>query len=76
LVDEGVLTWCDEKGDEFEDTASLEKAKSSGNAFIRVANYNCLPTPYQLTGDKRWDRDGDLYKQYDLEFDGIALKLP
>lgn len=69
LDDEGVLTWCDEKGDEFEDTASLEKAKRLGNAFIRVANYNCLPTPYQLTGDKRWDRDGDFYKQYDLEFD-------
>ncbi len=69
LVDEGVLTWCDEKGGEFEDTATLEKAKRSGNAFIRVANVNCLPTPYQLTGDTRWDKNGDLYKQYDLEFD-------
>jgi len=69
LVDEGVLTWCDEKGNEFEDTASLEKAKRSGGAFIRVRNFNGLPTPYQLTGDKQWDKDGDLYKQYDLEID-------
>ena len=68
-IDKGVLTWCDEKGDEFENIKSLEKAKRSGNAFIRVASFNCLPTPYQLTGDKRWDKDGDLYKQYDLEFD-------
>jgi hypothetical protein len=75
LVDEGVLTWCDEKGGEFEDTASLEKAKRAGNAFIRVANFNCLPTPYLLTGDKRWDKDGDLYKQYDLEFDDDCTEI-
>lgn len=69
-VDKGILTWCDEKGGEFENTRSLEKAKRSGSAFIRIAKFNSLPTPYQLTGDKRWDKDGgDLYKQYDLEVD-------
>jgi hypothetical protein len=67
-IDKGVITWCDEKGDEFEDTASLEKAKRSGKAFIRIAALNYLPNPYQLTGDIRWDNDGGLYKQYDLEF--------
>jgi len=69
LVDKGILTWCGESGDEFRDIESLEKAKRSGKAFIKVAGFSCLPTPYQLTGDKRWDEDGDLYKQYDLEFD-------
>jgi hypothetical protein len=69
LVEKGVLTWCGESGDEFENIKSLEKAKRSGSAFIRAANFNCLPNPYQLTGDKQWDEDGDLYKQYDLEFD-------
>ena len=64
-----ISIYQEHKGDEFEDTRSSEKAKRSGNAFIRVASFNCLPTPYQLTGDKRWDDDGDLYKQYDLEFD-------
>lgn len=69
LVDKGVLIWCGESGDEFSDIKSLEKAKRSGNAFIKVAGFSCLPTPYQLTGDKRWDKDGDLYRQYDLKFD-------
>jgi len=75
LVDEGVLTWCDEKGGEFNDTASLEKAKRSGGAYIRVAYVNSLPTPYQLTGDKRWDKDGDLYIKYDLGFDEDCTEI-
>jgi len=69
LVNKGILTWCGESGDEFSDIKSLEKAKRSGKAFIKVAGFSCLPTPYQLTGDKRWDNDGEFYKQYDLEFD-------
>jgi hypothetical protein len=28
-----------------------------------------LPTPFQLTGDARWDKEGDLYGQYDLGFE-------
>ena len=76
LIDEGVLAWCDEKGSQFEDTASLEKAKRSGSAFVRVANLSCLPTPYQLTGDKRWDKDGDLYIKYDLGFDEGNFENP
>ena len=34
-----------------------------------VAGFNYLPTPYQLTGDERWNNGGDLYKQYNLELD-------
>lgn len=69
LVEKGILIWCGESGNEFSDIKSLEKAKRSGKAFIKVAGFSCLPTPYQLTGDKRWDNDGDFYNQYDLEFD-------
>jgi hypothetical protein len=28
-----------------------------------------LPTPFELTGDPRWDEGGDLLKLYDLELD-------
>jgi hypothetical protein len=45
----------------------LGKAKRSGKAFIRVANHNCLPTPFDLTNDDRWDTEGEFYKRFDLE---------
>jgi DNA primase len=62
----GLLVWCDERGNPFSDDASTNKAKHSGKAFIRLA-YPCgLPTPYQLTGDPRWDEGGELYRMYDL----------
>lgn len=69
LIEKGILNWCDENGDEFEDSTVLEKAKRTGKAFIVVAGFNCLPTPYQLTGDERWNKGGDLYEQYNLELD-------
>jgi hypothetical protein len=72
LKEKGVLTWCDDKGEEFEDTKALEKAKRCGKAFIRVEHFNLLPTPYELTGDKRWDAGGDLYRKFDL---GIEEEL-
>jgi len=67
LVEKGILTWCEESGDEFTDVKSLEKAKRSGKAFIRIAGFIRLPTPFELTGDKSWDVDGVLFKMYDLE---------
>jgi len=67
LIEKGVLTWCDEDGAVFGDNLTLEKAKRSGKANICVAGGKSLPSPYQLTGDPRWDRDGDLYATYDLE---------
>ena len=56
MIDKGVLTWCDETGAVFGDGAALEKAKRSGKAYLCVAGGKSLPTPYQLTGDSRWDR--------------------
>jgi hypothetical protein len=45
----------------------LEKAKRSGKAFLNVAGRKSLPSPFQLSGDQRWDKDGDLYAAYDLQ---------
>ena len=69
FTNKGILTWCDEEGQEFPDVKLLEKAKKSGKAFIRVANYNCLPNPFELTGNPDWDIEGELYRQYDLGFE-------
>jgi hypothetical protein len=30
--------------------------------------FDDVPTPFELTGDKSWDVDGELFKIYDLEF--------
>ena len=67
LIEKGVLTWCDESGAGFGDDLALEKAKRSGKAFLCVAGGKSLPSPFQLTGDSRWDTGGDLYAAYDLQ---------
>ena len=72
LVKKGVLNWCDQNGDEFEDEKLLGKAKRSGKAFLYVAGGKSLPTPFQLTRDPEWDRGGDLYMAYDLHLDDIV----
>lgn len=69
LIKKGVLTWCDETGAVFGDDLALEKAKRSGKAFICVAGGKSLPSPFQLTGDPRWDKGGDFYAAYDLQLD-------
>ena len=69
FIEKGVLTWCDETGVEFSDDLALEKAKRSGKAFLCVAGSKSLPSPFQLTGDPRWDKDGDLYAAYNLHLD-------
>ena len=73
-----IIVWCNEDGDEFGDDRGLKKAKSSGNAYLRVnesysaANIIGLPTAYELTGDSAWDHDGQLLKIYDLALDHRA----
>lgn len=69
LIEKGVLGWCDENGAEFGDDLALEKAKRSGKAYMRVVGGNRLPSPFQLTGDPRWDEGGDLWTAYDLGMD-------
>jgi len=68
--------WVHQKGCAFPDVKSLEKAKRSGKAYIKVANFNCLPTADQLTGDEWWNKDGDLYQKYDLELERESLMIP
>ena len=65
-VKRGVLIWCDEQGALFPDRETLEKAKHSGDAFVKVSYITGLPTTFQITGDRRWDKGGELYKQYSL----------
>ena len=67
LIEKGVLGWCDETGAELDDDQALEKAKRSGKANLCVAGGKSLPSPFQLTGDSRWDKGGDLHTAYDLE---------
>ncbi len=70
LIEKGVLSWCDEKGDEFSDVADLEKAKRSGKAYLKVAGGCFLPTVFELTCDSRWDKEGEFYAAYDLHLNG------
>ena len=65
-IDNGVLTWCDETGALFDNDLPLEKAKRGGKAYLCVADGKSLPSPFQLTGNPRWDKGGDLYEAYDL----------
>ena len=72
---DGILAWCDEEGNEFEDEAALKKAKHSGKAFLKINDafqaddVTGLPTPFELTGDSRWNEGGDHYLLYDLALD-------
>ena len=70
LIEKGVLSWCDEKGNGFMGVADLEKAKRSGRAYLKVVRRVYLPTVFELTGDSRWDKEGELYAAYDLHLDG------
>ena len=72
MIEKGVLSWCDEKGNGFMVVADLEKAKRSGRAYLTVSGGKRLPTVFELTGDPRWNKDGDLYAAYDLHLDGDA----
>ena len=47
----------------------LEKSKRSGKAYLCVVDGKSLPSPFQLTGDSRWDKGGELHAAYDLQLD-------
>ncbi|MBA3009648.1 MAG: hypothetical protein FP812_05330 [Desulfobacula sp.] len=75
-VKDGTLEWCDEFGKIIDDERELKKLKSSGKAYV-IANdsykptlINGLPTAYELTKDPAWDKDGALYKLYNLQLKG------
>jgi hypothetical protein len=69
MIEKGILNWCDGRGLGFNDVAERESAKRSGKAYLKVA-WGCrLPTVFELTGDSRWDKGGELYLAYDLHLD-------
>ena len=71
-VTAGRVKWCREDGTYFKDDYELDKAKHSGKAFLKISeNYKQetitgLPTPYDISGDPKWDVGGELLKMYDL----------
>ena len=67
-LEKGVLIWCDDQGVDIK-VKDLKKMKHSGKAYLKTVGINKLPTPFELTGDDRWDVGGQLYEMYDLELD-------
>ncbi len=71
----GMIEWCDESGYHFVDDKALKKAKHQGTAYLKATEtyqnetVRGLPTPYDLTGDSRWDEGGDLFQLFDLELE-------
>jgi hypothetical protein len=71
----GMIEWVDENGYHFVDDKALKKAKHQGTAYLRATEtyqnetVRGLPTPYDLTGDSRWDEGGDLLQMFDLELE-------
>jgi hypothetical protein len=74
-LEKGLVTWCDDKGRKFIDERSLEKAKHSGKAFLKVTNPCRLPTPFELTGDDSWKQGQALYQMFDLGLENHEPKL-
>jgi hypothetical protein len=75
LLKKGILMWVDDADNTFAKVESLEKAKRSGKAYIRVGHFNRLPTTFELTGNPDWDIEGELYRQYDLGFESINTDI-
>jgi hypothetical protein len=67
--------WVDDADNTFADVESLEKAKRSGKAYIKVGQVNRLPTPFELTGNPDWGIKGELYRQYDLGFESTDTRV-
>jgi hypothetical protein len=75
---EGTIEWCDDTGEIIDDERELKRLQHSNKAFI-IANDSYkptlvtgLPTAYELTKDPSWDKDGTLYKLYDLQLKGYV----
>jgi hypothetical protein len=74
-IKEGVIEWCDENGYHFLDDKALETAKHQGTAYLKAMEtyqnetVKGLPTPFDLTGDPRWNEGGDLFQLFDLQLE-------
>ena len=67
-LENGVLIFCEDQGAVIKGK-DLKKMKHSGKAYLRTVGVNKLPTPFELTGDVRWNVGGELYQIYDLGLD-------
>jgi len=71
----GMIEWCDENGYHFLDDKALETAKHQGTAYLKAMEtyqnetVKGLPTPFDLTGDPRWNEGGDLLQLFDLQLE-------
>jgi hypothetical protein len=70
-----MIEWVDESGYHFVGDKALKKAKHQGTAYLKATEtyqnetVRGLPTPYDLTGDSRWNEGGDLLQMFDLELE-------
>lgn len=62
----GAINYCDTDGKPFQDDLQMLKAQKRGRAYLQVAKGPDLPTPFEITGDPRWDIGGEFYQLYDL----------
>lgn len=67
-LEKGIVIWTDDQGLRIK-KKDQKKMKHSGKAFLKVVGLNRLPTPFELTGDDRWDVSGELYEMYDLKLE-------
>jgi len=70
-VKKGILSWCNETGDDFSDDKALSRAKHSGKAYLKIDDDHSgkvtgLPLPEDLTNEPDWKKNGKLYNLYDL----------
>jgi hypothetical protein len=74
-IQAGMIEWCDGDGYHFVDDKALKKAKHQGTAYLKAMEtyqnetVKGLPTPFDLTGDPRWNECGDLFQLFDLQLE-------
>jgi len=81
-IRDGMVEWVDKDGYHFVDDKALETAKRKGTAFIKISDtyrneiVGGLPTPFDLSGDPRWNEGGELLKLYDLGLEKQTAVCP
>ena len=68
-IDAEAISWCDKQGNAFESELALRRAQKRGGAYLKLAKGPDLPSPFQVTGDPRWDVGGEFYELYHLGLD-------
>lgn len=80
-IKDGIIVWCNDVGDAFDDEKDQKKAKHTGKAYLKIAEGTTnkpvtgLPSPFELTGNPDWDHEGKLLKLYDLKLNEKNLEV-